>query len=263
MRILAGELNPVSGKVTTSPNAKLGYFGQSNIARLSPNKTVEQEVSDANLKHHRTVVRTICGTMMFPGDDALKKVSVLSGGEKSRVLLGKLLAQPSNFLLLDEPTNHLDMESIEALINSLKTYSGTVVIVTHSELILRELAQRLVIFDGNVPRLFDHDYQYFLEKEGWGDEEEMSASNAKSGESKKQKPAREKREKSVAKRLEEAEARMAEIDSQIQQVEAELVRLATSNDRAQATALGAKLKELQTAAMEAYSAWEELATLES
>jgi ATP-binding cassette subfamily F protein 3 len=112
--------------------------------------------------------------MMFTGDDALKKVSVLSGGEKSRVLLGKILAQPSNVLLLDEPTNHLDMESIEALIDSLKTYQGAVILVTHSELILRSLVNRLIVFQGNAPKLFDHEYDYFLEKEGW--EEEGGAS---------------------------------------------------------------------------------------
>lgn len=170
LRLLGGEITPSNGEISFSPNAKLGYFGQTNISRLSPNLTVEQEISNANSELHRTKVRAICGTMMFSGDDALKKISVLSGGEKSRVLLGKILAQPTNLLLLDEPTNHLDMESIEALIETLKDYQGSVLIVTHSELILRSLVTKLIVFQGSGPKLFEHEYDYFLEKEGWQDE---------------------------------------------------------------------------------------------
>lgn len=175
LRLLAGDLKPTRGAISFRPHAKIGYFGQTNIARLSPEKTIEEEISDANVSHSRTKVRAICGTMMFSDDDALKKIKVLSGGEKSRVLLGCILARPTNLLLLDEPTNHLDMESIQALLESLKSYNGAVVIVTHSELILRDLATRLIVFGEGKPRLVDHDYGYFLEKGGWGDEEEMSA----------------------------------------------------------------------------------------
>lgn len=170
LRLLCGELAPTDGTISFSPNVRIGYFGQTNIARLNPRLTVEEEISAANPKLHRTKVRAICGTMMFSGDEALKKISVLSGGEKSRVLLGRLLALPTNLLLLDEPTNHLDMESIEALIESLKSYDGAIAIVTHSELILRELITRLVIFQGDAPALFNHDYEYFLEREGWAEE---------------------------------------------------------------------------------------------
>ena len=108
--------------------------------------------------------------MMFSGDDALKKISVLSGGEKSRVLLGKILALPTNILLLDEPTNHLDMESIEALVESTKDYEGALLIVTHSEQILRDLATRLIVFQGSKPTLVEGGYDYFLKKIGWIDE---------------------------------------------------------------------------------------------
>ncbi|NDC37077.1 MAG: ATP-binding cassette domain-containing protein [Proteobacteria bacterium] len=176
LRLLAGELVPTGGTVTKSQNATVGYFGQTNIQRLDPKLTVEDEIYSVNQRMPRTQVRAICGTMLFSGDDALKKISVLSGGEKSRVLLGKILAAPSNLLLLDEPTNHLDMESIQALIESLRSYEGAVFIVTHSELILRELANRLVVFQFGKPYLFDHDYGYFLEKEGWGEETGMSES---------------------------------------------------------------------------------------
>jgi ATP-binding cassette subfamily F protein 3 len=191
LKLLASELQPESGSVTLSQNVKIGYFGQTNISRLDPKLTVEDEIYSVNQRMPRTQVRAICGTMMFSGDDALKKISVLSGGEKSRVLLGKILAEPTNLLLLDEPTNHLDMESIQALIESLKGYDGAVVIVTHSELILRELANRLVVFQFGKPYLFDYDYQYFLEKEGWGEETGMSSSRVVSTDERK--PALEKK----------------------------------------------------------------------
>ena len=137
--------------------------------------TEEKEISEANPELNFTAVRTLCGTMMFTGDMALKKVSVLSGGERSRVLLGKILAAPANLLLLDEPTNHLDMDSIDALVTSLKDFEGAVVIVTHNEEILRRLAARLVIFQQNSIELFNGTYDDFLGKIGWEEEADSGA----------------------------------------------------------------------------------------
>jgi ATP-binding cassette subfamily F protein 3 len=108
--------------------------------------------------------------MMFEGDNALKKIGVLSGGEKSRVMLGKLLATPVNLLLLDEPTNHLDMESCDALLAALDNFEGAVVMVTHNEMFLHALARRLVVFQSDGIEIFDVSYQRFLEKDGWQEE---------------------------------------------------------------------------------------------
>src|SRR5690606_22133566 len=116
--------------------------------------------------------RNICGAMMFDGQKALKKVGVLSGGEKSRVLLGKLLVSPANLLLLDEPTNHLDMESIDSLVEAIDSFPGAVVIVTHSEMVLNAVARRLVVFDGGKTTLFHGTYREFLDRIGWEDEAE-------------------------------------------------------------------------------------------
>ena len=109
--------------------------------------------------------------MLFEGDRALKKISVLSGGEKSRVLLGKMLATPSNLLLLDEPTNHLDMESVDSLIEAIDAFEGAVILATHSEMILHALAERLIVFEGGKPWLFEGTYGDFLERVGWQDEQ--------------------------------------------------------------------------------------------
>ena len=110
---------------------------------------------------------SICGAMMFEGDLSKKKVSVLSGGERSRVLLGKIISHPTNVLLLDEPSHHLDVESIEALIEELDDYAGALVIVTHSELILKTLAKNLIIFHQGRAEYFHGGYDHFLEKVGW------------------------------------------------------------------------------------------------
>ena len=109
--------------------------------------------------------------MMFSDELAKKKVSVLSGGEKSRVMLGKILAQKSNLLLLDEPTNHLDMESIETLSEEIVNFPGAVILVTHSELLLRSSGNKLIIFHEGRADFFDGTYDEFLEQIGWESEE--------------------------------------------------------------------------------------------
>ncbi|HET6364985.1 MAG TPA: ATP-binding cassette domain-containing protein [Nitrospirota bacterium] len=185
LNLLANELSPTSGEVKLHPNTKIAYFGQTNINRLRPEKTALQEVMDAHPDHSQGESRAICGLMMFEGDNALKKVSVLSGGEKSRVLLGKLLVSPANLLLLDEPTNHLDMESIDSLIEAIEAFDGAVIIVTHSEMILEAVATKLIIFDGGVVSVFDGTYFDFLERLGWRDEGGVRTKNGKKKEADK------------------------------------------------------------------------------
>lgn len=167
LNLLVGELKPQKGNLKHHPHMKTGYFGQTNIVRLNPKWSVEGEITHANTKLDRTTVRNICGLMMFSGDQAEKKVSQLSGGEKSRVLLGKILAAPANLLFLDEPTNHLDMQSIEALVESIQDFPGAAVIVTHSEEILRQVATKLVIFNHGKVELFLGNYDEFLQQVGW------------------------------------------------------------------------------------------------
>jgi ATP-binding cassette subfamily F protein 3 len=170
LNLLAREMSPTAGEVKHHPNTKIAYFGQTNINRLRTEKTALQEVLDAHPDCGQGEARAICGLMMFEGDNALKKVSVLSGGEKSRVLLGKLLVSPANLLLLDEPTNHLDMESIDSLIEAINYFDGAVIIVTHSELILEAVATKLIVYDNDTVSVFEGTYLDFLERVGWSDE---------------------------------------------------------------------------------------------
>ena len=170
LNLVAGELKPDSGEIRMHPALETGYFGQTNIERLNLENSIEKELMEAHADYSRGAARRACGVMMFEGDSALKKISVLSGGERSRVLLGKLLLRPVNLLLLDEPTNHLDMESVDSLIEAIDAFDGAAVIVTHSEMVLAALATRLVVFDRNSVRLFEGTYHEFLEKEGWEDD---------------------------------------------------------------------------------------------
>lgn len=170
LKILAGEVEPQSGYVIRHPQMLTGYFGQMNINRLNPAKTVEEELLGAHAEMTRAAARGICGTMMFSGDDAVKTIEVLSGGEKSRVLLGKLLVRPVNLLILDEPTNHLDMESVDAFIEAMDAFDGGIIIVTHSEMILNAVASSLVVFESDGIRVFGGTYQEFLDRVGWQDE---------------------------------------------------------------------------------------------
>lgn len=170
LRLLAQDRIPCHGSMKHSENLSIGYFGQTNIDRLHPEHTVEEEIWNANSKLNMTEVRSIAGLMMFSGDRANKSIDMLSGGEKSRVLIGKILASPCNLLLLDEPTHHLDMESIEALIDALEDFEGAVIIVTHSELILSRLAlDKIIVCHQGQQEIFLGGYETFLEKDGWND----------------------------------------------------------------------------------------------
>ena len=179
LNLIAKELSPTAGEISHNPNLQINYFGQTNINRLNLDNTVEEEIASAIEEvAQKSRARGLAGLMMFSGDAALKKVKVLSGGERSRVLLGKILASPCNMLLLDEPTNHLDMESIESLIDALEDYEGTAMVVTHDEELLHAFATRLVVFDGGKCRVFEGTYADFLEKVGWASEKKPGGSES-------------------------------------------------------------------------------------
>jgi len=168
LRVLSGELGPDAGEISLHPATRIGYYAQTNTLNLNEALTIEEELMSTGIEKQEA--RNICGAMMFEGDSALKKIGVLSGGEKCRVLLGKILAKPCNLLLLDEPTNHLDMESTEAFMAAVDQFDGAVVIVTHNQMFLQTLATRFIVFQNDRSFLFEGSYNSFLEKIGWDDE---------------------------------------------------------------------------------------------
>ena len=179
LKLMSGLLKAHQGDITFNPSVKQGYFEQSNIGSLDGLKTVEEEILFSHPDVDRQQARNICGAMMFEGDAALKKIAVLSGGEKSRVVLGKLLVTPVNLLLLDEPTNHLDMESCDAMLAAIDSFEGTVIMVTHNEMFLHALADRLIVFQNHGIHVFEGGYQRFLDKGGWADESDTLKSSSK------------------------------------------------------------------------------------
>jgi ATP-binding cassette subfamily F protein 3 len=167
LNLIADELKPNTGSVDIHNSTIINYFGQTNVNRLDLSKTVEEEIQSSLEDKTRGKARSLAGVMMFEGDNALKKIQVLSGGERSRVLLAKILGKPCNLLLLDEPTNHLDMDSVDSLVEALDEFSGAAILVSHDEEILHVFAKRLIIFDGGKAKFFDGTYQDFLERIGW------------------------------------------------------------------------------------------------
>lgn len=171
LKLINGNVHPISGNIKINPGVHSGYFEQTNVQSLNDDFTVEEELISSSMDSDRQAARNICGAMMFEQDSALKKISVLSGGEKSRVMLGKLLMSSLNLLLLDEPTNHLDIESCDSFVFALDNFEGAVVLVTHNEMFLHSLANRLVVFKNDIVSVFEGTYQEFLDKEGWEEEE--------------------------------------------------------------------------------------------
>lgn len=169
LKLLGSLLQPDSGWIEYHPEVSAGYFEQTNVKSLDDEKTIEEEILYTSPDIDRQFARNICGAMLFEGDQALKKIDVLSGGEKSRVMLGKVLCTPINLLLLDEPSNHFDMESCDALLAAIDAFDGAVVMVTHNEMFLHAVAERLIVFNSSGVSVFDGDYQQFLDNDGWDD----------------------------------------------------------------------------------------------
>ena len=167
LNAIAGELPLQNGEIYFHPETSFAHFGQTNIQRLNEKNSIIDEIYAVDPLLGIAKVRSICGTMMFSGDLAKKEIRILSGGERSRVMLGKIIATPANLLFLDEPTNHLDMQSIDSLCEAIRNFEGSVILVTHSEMLLRAVADQLVIFHHQRAEFFDGNYDEFLEKIGW------------------------------------------------------------------------------------------------
>lgn len=166
LKILASMLPLDAGTVTPGHNLSIGYFAQHRTEMLDVKRTVLAEAMETHTPVPEQTVRTILGSFLFRGDDVFKPVGVLSGGEKSRLALVKLLLNPPNFLLLDEPTTHLDMPSIDALIGALRQYEGTLFFVSHDVHFIRALASSVLHISAGKLTPYAGDYQYYLDKSG-------------------------------------------------------------------------------------------------
>ncbi|HOP48127.1 MAG TPA: ABC-F family ATP-binding cassette domain-containing protein [Desulfobacteraceae bacterium] len=164
LRMVAGEASPDKGQISLGHDVSMSYFAQHHSEMLQPQKTVVQEVYQVVPNESISFVRGVCGAFLFSGDDVDKTIGVLSGGERARVSLARLLVKPGNLMLMDEPTNHLDISSSEALINALEDYNGTLLFVSHNQSFINRLATKIwdmknrevIEYPGNLIEYFDH-----------------------------------------------------------------------------------------------------------
>jgi ATP-binding cassette subfamily F protein 3 len=168
LKLLAGVLTPQGGERRLGHNVRAGYYAQYRLETLHPHLTVLEEAFDTPQRLTETFVRSVLGSFLFRGDDVFKKVGVLSGGEKSRLALVKLLLDPPNLLLMDEPTTHLDLSSVDALLYALDQFDGTLLFISHDVYFIRTLANHVVhVQDGRLTH-YPGDYQYYLDKTAAG-----------------------------------------------------------------------------------------------
>ncbi len=166
LKIISGQTEPTSGKVTVGAGIEIGYFSQNSLDVLNPRMTVLEEVHGRIPTASLGYVRNLLGAFKFSGDEVEKKVSVLSGGEKSRLVLATILARPVNLLVLDEPTNHLDVQSRDVLLEAIHRFPGTVMIVSHDRHFLRKMSTRVFRLDRHELNVYDGSWEYYLEKTG-------------------------------------------------------------------------------------------------
>ena len=225
-KILIGELTNTEGEVILGHNVQVGYYAQNQAETLYKDNTLLETMEMHSPPEMRTRLRAILGAFMFTGDDAGKKVSVLSGGERARLALACLLLKPFNLLLLDEPTNHLDMISKEVLKDALMQYDGTLIVVSHDREFLAGLTDTTIEFKDK--KLYEHlgDVNYFLEKRELDNmrDVEMSTKVAVSALNGTSKNSDDKDRKKAEKTLQNAERRIADLEKQVANFEKDMAK---------------------------------------
>lgn len=179
-RIMAGVETPTAGTVKTGANVRIGYYSQEVDMALDPSRTVLQQLCDISPERSEKELRCFLGGFLFTGDDVEKPTGVLSGGEKSRVALARVMLLPTNLLILDEPTNHLDIFSRRVLAEVLDGYQGTLVLISHDENLLRALARRVLVVEAGRVRPFTGGFDDFVQKRRSSASESLSPEKPRS-----------------------------------------------------------------------------------
>jgi ATP-binding cassette, subfamily F, member 3 len=271
LKLLGGVLPVQKGERMLGYHVELGYFSQHRAEMFDLRRTVLAEASDIANPPGEQIVRSVLGAFLFRGDDVFKPVSVLSGGEKSRLALAKLLLAPPNLLLMDEPTTHLDIRSIETLIGALQQYQGTLLFISHDAYFIRQIATSVFqVLDGEV-KLFPGDYDYYLDKSGRDaagprtttNDSERQRTPAEIQESGKERKRREAAERQVRHQLrQELQGRLSEVERRIVMLERrqnELVSaLESRHDGASGAAASLELKQVADELSELLPEWERL-----
>ncbi|MFM2142258.1 MAG: hypothetical protein RLZZ476_802 [Verrucomicrobiota bacterium] len=280
LKLLAGALTPQAGNRELGHNVKLGYFAQYRGDVLNMRHTVLQSAMDLPSRPGENLCRTLLGSFLFHGDDVFKPVGVLSGGEKSRLVLVRLLLDPPNFLLMDEPTTHLDMGSIDALINALEQYEGTLVFISHDVHFIRQMAKNVLHVSAGVITPYAGDYQYYLDKTKAGSAREALTATLHNAQpvaytapavreppkSKEQKRleaearnARSKAKKDAEQRVAKIEADLATLDKRKHEIVELLQDQATYADAVKFRDLSAELEAIEPKIAKLTTEWEKAA----
>jgi len=278
MRIISGEDKDFTGERRLGTDVKIGYFSQDQELVLDPAKTVLETLEDEAPTHLIPKLRGMLGAFLFSDDDIFKKCSVLSGGEKNRLALLKLLLEPVNLLVMDEPTNHLDLTSKDVLLDALKGYEGTLVFVSHDRYFIEQLAGAVMELTPGKAEYFDGDYAYYKWKKehqnsdngspGKSDSVEEKESSA-SGSAKRNRK-EDKKRKTEIRRLERLEAQLMEeldgCETEILKNQELLGSPEVYSDAEKARAISQSISSLEKKQSELTQAWEkaaeELAALE-
>lgn len=258
LKIITGEYEADEGNYRIGAGTYVGYYDQVQ-ENLSMDKTVIDEVWDEYPKLTQTEIRNALAAFLFRGEDVFKEVRKLSGGERARVELVKLILKKVNLLILDEPTNHMDIESKEALEQALSGYDGTMLVVSHDRYFIDKLADKIYYMDKNGVTLYDGNYTYFTEKhkivqESKSKNVKTSSSAVDYREQKRIESEKRKRQTKITK----TEERISEIENEIDQLTEELQNPIVSSDYEKALELSDRIAKLNEELEEQYSVWEDL-----
>lgn len=270
MRIIAGADREFQGSLTLGTGVEVGYFAQDSAEKMSSQRSVEEEAESVCPNELLPKIRNLLGAFLFRGDDVEKPVAVLSGGERSRLALLKMLLHPANLLVLDEPTNHLDLTSKDVLLDALRAFEGTVLFVSHDRGFIEELADLVLELDaGSTPRLYYGDYRYYLDKkkalEESGDGAEPSPQAGNAAEASKvstweEEKARKARIKRLKKREEEISQRLEALSQSKKALEEAMALPSNYSDGAKVRKILSSLAEVEKEAASLGEEWMEVAT---
>lgn len=260
LKILTGREQADSGSVRFGSGVEIGYYDQQQEG-LTPDKDVLGEVWDDFPRMEQTTIRNALAGFLFTGEDVFAPISTLSGGERGRVLLTKLMLRQDNFLILDEPTNHLDMDSREMLETALLGFEGTILTVSHDRYFINRIADRVIVMEPDGVTEYIGNYDDYLEKAAQKSlpEEELTQVKTKTAlreEKKREKAAQEAARREKA-RIANLETRITELEEKMTQLEIEMSDPDTYADNAKAQALSKKYSELQKTIAELYEEWEQ------
>ncbi|MDO5135113.1 MAG: ABC-F family ATP-binding cassette domain-containing protein [Eubacteriales bacterium] len=267
LKMLNGLIPADAGRITLGAKVQIGYYDQEHHV-LHAQKTIFQEISDTYPTLTETQIRNMLAAFLFTGDDVFQEISSLSGGERGRVSLAKLMLSESNFLILDEPTNHLDIASKEILEEALNSYTGTVLYVSHDRYFINQTATRILDLANQSLVNYLGDYDYYLEKreemtaiyappeETEGQGENLPTENKLSWQQKKEEQAQKRKRENELKRV---EARIEELETRDREIDETLVLPDVCTDVAKCTALSREKETVASELEELYEKWEELA----